>query len=308
MSVPNPHQHYSRFDGLPEYYMNCAPITITGTKKKCEHFADRRMALTKREQFPELFMANIGEVSGNCTTGEAPNAQIPIAFPNPGIYVDYPEGTGNLYKQPCDCNPRAGSPVELPDGGHASASSIETAAPSLPATYSTVVSTASVVVTSSAVSSNALSEIHPILTTTLIEPTVSSNIVVIGESTLIAEPTPYVTTSTESAILTSVCSAPIVATVTTEVTITVTATVVVTSAPADVTIVEPTPPPTSSLSASEPAPSAWTEGYLICLPDETHFATCTGGKFTSPQPIALGFKCAAGEGHRLDISPIVPYW
>ncbi|GKT63361.1 endoglucanase [Colletotrichum tofieldiae] len=292
----------ARVGGQPEYYMNCAPITVTGIKKKREHFADRRTTITKREQFPELFMANIGELSGGCTTGEALNAQIPIAFPNPGIYVDHLEGTQNLYKQPCDGNPRAGSPAELPDGHETPASSIRTASPSSAATYSTVVSTASSVVASSAISSSALSGIHSILTTISVDPTVPSKTIKTGESTL------STTAPTEPTVPTSTCPAPIVTTVTTEVTITITATVVATSVPAHATVVNPTFAPTSSPSVSEPAPSACTEGYLTCLPDETNFATCTGGKLTSPQPIAPGFKCAAGEGQGLDISPVVPYW
>ncbi|WYZ42759.1 hypothetical protein EsH8_VI_000458 [Colletotrichum jinshuiense] len=277
----------ARVGGQPEYYMNCAPISVVAasTKKKREHFADRRMSLAKREQFPELFMANIGEASGGCTTGEALNAQVPIAFPNPGIYVDHPEGKTNLFKQPCDGNPRVGTPIEAPPTGNSPASSGEPGAPTSTAadgqTGSTTSVTTSSVDTSSAIASSAAPETQPTSTTPPAEPAAPS----------------------------SDCSAPVASVVTTEVTVTVTATVtatiIATSAFADVSAAEPTAPtPTAAPCAPTSAPGSCTEGYLTCLEDKVHFATCTGGKLTGPQPIAPGFKCRAGEGQGLEILPI----
>lgn len=52
-------------------------------------------------------MANMGSISGSCTTDEALQKQLAIAFPNPGPSVEHPEGTANLFQQPCDGNPRA---------------------------------------------------------------------------------------------------------------------------------------------------------------------------------------------------------
>ncbi|KAK1982105.1 endoglucanase [Colletotrichum cereale] len=262
----------ARVGGQPEYYMNCAPVTVTGmkTKKKRENFANRRKSLAKREEFPDLFMANIGEVSGGCTTGEALNAQIPIAFPNSGAYVDHPEGKENLYKQPCDGNPRAELPAEPPAGGDVTSSSLGT-----PASSSTIEGT--IISTSSSVADpTTTSETHSI------QPTLPTDI----------------------AVPTSFCSGPITATVTAEVTVTVTATIIATSVLTGTTAVRPTSTWTSLPGVLELTPGKCTEGYLICLPDETHFATCTGGKLTGPQPIAPGFKCAAGEGQGLEISPI----
>ncbi|KAI0812842.1 hypothetical protein GGR55DRAFT_638076 [Xylaria sp. FL0064] len=98
----------SRIGGGPAFYMNCAPITILpSTKKRTDHPAGRRYAVSKRNtDFPELFMANMGELAGGCTTSDAQRVQIPIAYPNPGASVDRPEGD-NLFKQMCDGNPRA---------------------------------------------------------------------------------------------------------------------------------------------------------------------------------------------------------
>ncbi|KAK1962173.1 endoglucanase [Colletotrichum sublineola] len=257
----------ARVGGQPEYYMNCAPVTITGTKKKREHFVDRRKSLARHEQYPELFMANIGETSGGCTTGEALNAQIPIAFPNPGISVDHPEGKKNLYNQPCDGNPRAASSAEPASGA---SSSVVTAASSS-TTTSTIISA-----TSRVADPTTSSETHSIQPTIPIDPAVS----------------------------TGFCPVTITVTVATEATITVTATIIATSVLTDSTGGRPISTTVSSPGVPESAPGNCTEGYLTCLPDETHFATCTGGKLTGPQPIAPGFKCTAGEGEGLDISPI----
>ncbi|KAK2010674.1 endoglucanase [Colletotrichum eremochloae] len=213
-------------------------------RKKREHFVDRRKSLARHEQFPELFMANIGETSGGCTTGEALNAQIPIAFPNPGIYVDHPEGKKNF--------------------------SAVTAASSS-TTTSTIVSA-----TSRVADPTTSSETHSIQPTIPIDPAVS----------------------------TGFCPVTITVTVATEATITVTATIIATSVLTDSTGGRPISTTVSSPGVLESAPGNCTEGYLTCLPDETHFATCTGGKLTGPQPIAPGFKCTAGEGEGLDISPI----
>ncbi|KAI1763377.1 hypothetical protein GGR53DRAFT_531568 [Hypoxylon sp. FL1150] len=95
----------ARIGGQPEYYQNCAPITVTLPHAKKS--MGRRLAISRRVDFPELFMANIGEKSGGCTTGEALGEQLAIAFPDPGLSVDHPEGTQNLFIQQCDGNPSA---------------------------------------------------------------------------------------------------------------------------------------------------------------------------------------------------------
>ncbi|RYO88291.1 hypothetical protein DL766_008446 [Monosporascus sp. MC13-8B] len=119
----------NRIGGQPEFYMNCAPITVVAaaTKQmkggKRAGAAGRRAAaadaavVSKRDDadtdFPELFMANMGALSDGCTTGDALTQQLAIRFPNPGASVEHPEGEDELVAQPCDGNPRAaaaGSP------------------------------------------------------------------------------------------------------------------------------------------------------------------------------------------------------
>ncbi|KAI8963257.1 hypothetical protein F5Y11DRAFT_356478 [Daldinia sp. FL1419] len=213
----------ARIGGQPEYYMNCAPITVTPAKAKRTDSSTRRASLAKRATFPELFMANIGQASGGCTTEEALQQQIAISFPDPGSSVDYPEGSGNLFKQQCDGNPRArkgqNGPAETPDAS-ASPQPSSTLIPE--SKTSKVVSSVSTISTSSA---------SPALSTGL-------------ASTY----TPTATSTTNS--------------------------------------------------------RACIEGHLTCLDDGLHFATCTGGQLTPPQPLAPGFKCKAGSGPGLDISPV----
>ncbi|KAI1347166.1 hypothetical protein F5Y01DRAFT_329912 [Xylaria sp. FL0043] len=144
----------SRIGGGPEFYMNCAPITILpSTKKRTDHPAGRRYAVSKRNtDFPELFMANMGEFAGGCTTSDAQRVQIPIAYPNPGASVDRPEGD-NLFKQMCDGNPRAkkGTPAAGNGDGNGGASG------ALPTEPSSTSSSASPSSSSSASSSPAAS-------------------------------------------------------------------------------------------------------------------------------------------------------
>ncbi|KAL0764201.1 hypothetical protein CaCOL14_013254 [Colletotrichum acutatum] len=309
----------ARVGGQPEYYMNCAPITVTGgaggaTKKKRGPFADRRMSLAKREEFPELFMANIGEVAGGCTTGEALNAQVPIAFPNRGLYFDRPEGD-NLYKQPCDGNPNAGTPVEAPAGGDVPAGTIATSVPTSSIGDGSSLSPP-VATGSSAIASSIISTQEPAPTTVPAEPTapVKPTAPITptapAESSIPPAPTASMISPIETPVPTGIVPTPFIS----FITVTVTATDCGAPATPDVPVFEPTAVPTTSPDSPTPDPDSdedsdsdpdsCTEGYLTCLEDETHFATCTGGKSTAPQPIAPGFKCAAGEGEGLDISPI----
>ncbi|KAL0933966.1 glycoside hydrolase [Colletotrichum truncatum] len=267
----------ARVGGQPEYYMNCAPITVVPAKKKRAAWVDRRMSLAKRVVFPELFMANMGDVSGGCTTSEALNAQIPIKYPNAGTSVDHPEGTANLFQQPCDGNPRAGAGGAA--GGGAPGNGAEPSAAS--SATEPGVSTSRVEEAPASSSTASVPAESSASSAVTIEPPVTS-------STSQPEQPPASTVAPEVPVT---CPVPSIPTV--EVTVTVTATIT-----ANIPVASDVPATPSS------APVACTEGYLTCLPDETHFATCTGGKLTGPQPIAPGFKCRAGEGQGLDISPL----
>lgn len=91
----------------PEFYMNCAPITVQAAAGSTRRVKERREAYNQRANtYPDLFLANIGNASNGCDTSEALYEQIAIAYPYPGDSVSHPNGQGNLFKQPCDGNPR----------------------------------------------------------------------------------------------------------------------------------------------------------------------------------------------------------
>ncbi|OTA61833.1 lytic polysaccharide monooxygenase [Hypoxylon sp. EC38] len=78
----------SKLAGQPEYYMNCAPITVTGGKSK--------------RQFPELFVANLADIN-SCKTTPGTDPE----YPNPGPNVVRPGTTNNFAKvQGDNCVPK----------------------------------------------------------------------------------------------------------------------------------------------------------------------------------------------------------
>lgn len=103
----------NRIGGQPEFYMNCAPVTVKagaaaarmrGRRDRGARARARAAATTV--DYPDLFLANIGDAGGGCLTSEAWSQQVAIKYPYPGDSVSHPDGTANLFKQPCDGNPR----------------------------------------------------------------------------------------------------------------------------------------------------------------------------------------------------------
>ncbi|KAF3762676.1 hypothetical protein M406DRAFT_263380, partial [Cryphonectria parasitica EP155] len=68
----------NRIAGSPEFYMNCAPVTVTDGDDTTK---------TAETTYPDLFLANIGSASNGCTTSEALYEQVAIAYPYPGNSV-----------------------------------------------------------------------------------------------------------------------------------------------------------------------------------------------------------------------------
>ncbi|KAF7532777.1 hypothetical protein G7054_g7649 [Neopestalotiopsis clavispora] len=251
-----------RIGGQPEFYMNCAPITVTAsasTKAKRLPLSERResgLVPIKRDEtdFPDLWMADLDELTGGCTNNEALVQQVAIAYPDPGKYIDRPTPDEQLFQQVCDGNPRAAQ------GG------------SEPAQSSAADSSSTTSVSSSTVLSSATPSV-PTSTSSVVQSTPSS--------TLAA------TTSSPSPIPTTVNVVPITSS---------------TSLIASTTLLSSLAPVSSSTSAA--AGSACQEGYLLCV-SGTQFSTCTGGKWTAPQPLAPGTTCTGGAGVGLDI--VNPY-
>ena len=94
----------SKLAGQPEFYMNCAPITVTGGAGKRSE-GNETMAIASREELPELFVANLAEIN-SCKTTPGTDPQ----FPNPGPNVEKPGSTNNFAKvEGSDCVPKGAS-------------------------------------------------------------------------------------------------------------------------------------------------------------------------------------------------------
>ncbi|KAJ0109730.1 hypothetical protein J7T55_004279 [Diaporthe amygdali] len=71
----------SKLAGQPEYYMNCAPITVTAGKTKR---ANEGVSLIPRaDTYPELFVANLDSVN-SCKTSPGTD----VVYPDPGQNVE----------------------------------------------------------------------------------------------------------------------------------------------------------------------------------------------------------------------------
>ncbi|GAD93568.1 conserved hypothetical protein [Paecilomyces variotii No. 5] len=115
--------------GNREMYMNCAPIKVEAGAQKRDVPAEKTKAISKRDNFPPMFVANIN----GCTTPEG----VSIRFPDPGDSVDLAGLSSELMKlgQPaCTGGPGEGPTGAAPSGTSGGAS---------PATSSAAVSSAS---------------------------------------------------------------------------------------------------------------------------------------------------------------------
>ncbi len=74
----------SKLAGQPEYYMNCAPITVAGSKTRRTAKSWWREYLRRRDSFPNLFVANLASIN-SCKAG-------------PGIDPLYPDAGSNVVK------------------------------------------------------------------------------------------------------------------------------------------------------------------------------------------------------------------
>ncbi|KAI1143646.1 lytic polysaccharide monooxygenase [Hypoxylon sp. FL0543] len=91
----------SKLAGQPEYYMNCAPITVTGGKSKRSD--NETLEILPRDgQFPELFVANLADIN-SCKTEPGTDPE----YPDPGPNVVRPGTTNKFAKvQGDDCVPK----------------------------------------------------------------------------------------------------------------------------------------------------------------------------------------------------------
>lgn len=111
--------------GNREFYMNCGPATITAATKK--RYAPNAPTSKKRQTatFPDIFIANLGAVSGTCGTVE----NFDYAYPDPGANVEkLANGTFSTTEQfTGDCGGTAAAAASSPSAS-AAASGASTAA------------------------------------------------------------------------------------------------------------------------------------------------------------------------------------
>ncbi|KAH6671749.1 endoglucanase [Halenospora varia] len=260
-----------------EFYSMCAPITVTSKKPASRRSNDRRaIAISRRAlaDLPGLFMAGMGDVSNGCSLAEARKVQRAIKYPFPGTVVDHPEGTVNLFQQPCDGNlvNNGKAPQTAPPASSSAPQPAPPASPSAPMPSAPSSSQAPVAPPSSSSPAPALSA--------------PSTYPVPGSSSTPAPPASGIPTS-----VVSKPSGPIIGTIP----VTATLTMTFMSAPASTAIPAPSANPGCSTG-----PEPCTDGYLLCV-NGTMFSTCTGAKWTKPQMLAPGTKCIGGAGVGLNI-------
>ncbi|KAF7550861.1 hypothetical protein G7Z17_g5420 [Cylindrodendrum hubeiense] len=78
--------------GNREMYMNCAPLTVTGTGGSADHL----------DTLPDMFTANIGNDCGSVDSAD-------VKFPNPGEDVDLFNGSTDTFAAPTGAGCAAGS-------------------------------------------------------------------------------------------------------------------------------------------------------------------------------------------------------
>lgn len=141
----------SKMSGAPEYYMNCAPIKVTGGSSK-RSIEERAAGLSA---MPNLFVANLASVN-DCKSRDG-GSSVDVKFPEPGPNVEKPNPNPNFGDPIGDnCFPKGASaegvlagggggstgggdaaPPAQPDGGSSGGSpSASASAPAAPSTTS----------------------------------------------------------------------------------------------------------------------------------------------------------------------------
>ncbi|KAI1477868.1 hypothetical protein F4774DRAFT_427036 [Daldinia eschscholtzii] len=278
----------SKLAGQPEYYMNCAPITVTGGKSKRSD--NETMELFPRDgQFPELFVGNLADIN-SCKTEPSTDPQ----YPDPGSNVIRPGSNSNFAKiQGDNCVPKGAKSGGSSDGGSPAGQGIPSsgangsngnAAPSSAAPVSSAAPAPSPAPASSATSGEYFITVSP-----------GGDA---GSSTAAPVPSspaaPVVSSPVTSAVssATSPVSSP------------------ATSPAASSTVSPPSPAPVSSaVSSASPAGSAppssgsssggltgpcTSEGMFNCI-GGTAYQQCASGSWSTVMQMAPTVKCAEGQ-------------
>ncbi|KAI0103697.1 hypothetical protein GGR51DRAFT_249967 [Nemania sp. FL0031] len=100
----------SKLSGTQEYYMNCAPVTISGGSGKREVYNNETELFTRDAGLPELMVANLAEIN-SCKSVLSTDP----TYPNPGPNVLKP-GTNNKFTPitGTNCVPKGAKDVSSP--------------------------------------------------------------------------------------------------------------------------------------------------------------------------------------------------
>ncbi|KAI1434566.1 hypothetical protein GGR50DRAFT_390960 [Xylaria sp. CBS 124048] len=117
----------SKLSGTQEFYMNCAPVTITGGSGKRDLYYNETMDLLPRDTatFPELMVANLAEIN-SCKSELSTDP----TYPDPGSNVMKP-GSSNKFApiSGSNCVPKGAKAVSPPSGSGSDSGSPASAAP-----------------------------------------------------------------------------------------------------------------------------------------------------------------------------------
>ncbi|OAP61527.1 hypothetical protein AYL99_03730 [Fonsecaea erecta] len=116
--------------GNREYYMNCAPLTVTASKKKRYAPAPK---VKRQTSFPDLFVANLASIN-TCATVEG----FDYVYPNPGADVQS-AGTGPYTTLACGSGNDNSAPQQ-PTGSLPPAAASASASPSSPPAFASGIS------------------------------------------------------------------------------------------------------------------------------------------------------------------------
>ncbi|KAI2636097.1 hypothetical protein GGS21DRAFT_65262 [Xylaria nigripes] len=116
----------SKLSGTQEFYMNCAPVTITGGSSKRDLPCNETMELSTRDvQFAELTVTNLAEIN-DCKSTLSTD---PV-YPNPGANVMKPGSKNNFGPiTGTNCVPKGAKEVLVPTGSGSDSSAPASSAP-----------------------------------------------------------------------------------------------------------------------------------------------------------------------------------
>ncbi|EPE10862.1 dna-directed rna polymerase [Ophiostoma piceae UAMH 11346] len=254
----------SKLSGAPEYYMNCAPVTVTGSSSKREAEASD-IAIEERDTsaLPNLFVANLASINSCKTT-----TSTDVVFPDPGPNVSKPSKMTTNFQSPAgsDCFPLGGS-----SSGGSSSGSSSSAAASAPAATSSAATGATTFATSS----------------TLVP--VSSSKSSGGVFVTVSTPAAGTTSAAASTSAPAAVSTTAIAT----------ASVGTTSAAPAATSSAGNGTSTGGSSGGSGLSGACTnEGIFNCV-GGSQYQQCASGSWTTLRPMPAGTTCQTGESNTL---------